>query len=73
MTDKHPPESDPMTVDVLDDEVAITGPDGLGISLTPESAAESGRRLIEAARRVQAGKGHVFNGTEDADIPGEPS
>lgn len=65
MTEKHAPESDPMTVDVLDDEVVITGPDGVGVSLTSESAAESGRRLSAAAKPIRSGEGHLFNGTED--------
>lgn len=65
MTDKHPPETDPMTVDVLDDEVVITGPDGVGVSITSEAAAESARRLSAAAARINRGEGHVHNGTED--------
>ena len=58
-----------MTVDVLDDQVVITGPDGVGVSITPESAAESGRRLIEAAAVIKKGQGHLFNGTEDESPP----
>jgi hypothetical protein len=58
-----------MTVDVLDDQVVITGPDGLGVSLTPDSAAESGRRLLDAAARIINGQGHIFNGTEDEPPP----
>lgn len=61
----RPPETEPMTVEVLSDEVAIVGPDGLGLSITAESAAESGRRLAAAAETIRKGQGRLENGTED--------
>ncbi|PTQ65699.1 hypothetical protein C8J45_101552 [Sphingomonas sp. PP-CE-3G-477] len=32
--------------------VTLDGPDGLAIAMTPEAAAETGRRLIAAAERA---------------------
>jgi len=54
-----------MTVDVLANEVAITGPDGVAVSLTGEAAEESSRRLAKAARTIAEGRGDRRNGTED--------
>jgi hypothetical protein len=42
-----------MTVEVIDGEVVILGPDGMAASLTPDSAEESSRRLADAARRAR--------------------
>jgi hypothetical protein len=38
-------------------EVIVEGPDGVAVTLTPEAAEETGRRMIEAAAeaRRQAG------------------
>jgi hypothetical protein len=44
----------PMTVHVVDGEVVALGPDGVSVSLTPQAAEESGRRLLEAARKALA-------------------
>ena len=44
---------EPMTVQVVEGEVVVLGPDGIGASLTPAAARESGRRLIEAAAAAQ--------------------
>lgn len=47
-----------MTVTAVDGEVVVLGPDAVGVSLTPESAEESARRLLrcaEEARRTGAG------------------
>jgi hypothetical protein len=68
----RPPETEPMTVQVLSDEVAISGPDGLGLSLTADAAAESARRLKAAAETIRTGGGHLVNGTEDEDDPSAP-
>lgn len=39
----------PTRTDAVDGEVVLRGPDGVALSMTPEAAAETGRRLIEAA------------------------
>ncbi len=49
--------SQPMTVKVVDGEVAIIGPDGVAVSLTPEAAEESARRLAEAAHDARDDNG----------------
>jgi len=43
---------EPLLVEVVEGEVVVLGPDGLNGSLTPRAAEESGRRLLEAARRA---------------------
>lgn len=48
--------SEPMTVRVVDHDVVIIGPDSIGVSLTPEAAEESARRLLEAAGRARVGE-----------------
>lgn len=40
-------------VSVEDGEIVLDGPDGVGLSMTPEAAEETGRRLMEAASRAR--------------------
>jgi hypothetical protein len=47
--------SEPMTVRVVDGEVVVLGPDAVAVSLTPDAAEESGRRLVEAAGEARRG------------------
>lgn len=47
--------STPMTVEVVDHDVVVLGPDAVAVSLTPAAAEESGRRLIAAAALARAG------------------
>ena len=42
-----------MTVEVIEGEVVILGPDAISVSLTPSAAEESGRRLLAAADRAR--------------------
>jgi hypothetical protein len=42
-----------MEVQVVEGEVVVLGPDGVGLSLTPAAAEESGRRLIRAAQAAR--------------------
>jgi hypothetical protein len=42
-----------MTVTVVEGDVVILGPDAIGVSLTPEAAEESGRRLQQAATQAR--------------------
>lgn len=44
----------PLEVRTVDGEIAIIGPDGVGISLTREAAIISARRLLEAAHVDEA-------------------
>ncbi|WP_091739448.1 hypothetical protein [Phenylobacterium immobile] len=50
----------PLEITKVDNEVAITGPDGVAISLTREAAIASAKRLLDAA------------GVEDDDIYQKP-
>lgn len=65
-------ENEPMEVQVVQDDVVILGPDGIGASLSAPAALESARRLGNAARVVAAGHGDVRNDTED-DAPEDES
>jgi len=42
-----------MTVQSIDGEVVITGPDAIAAALTPEAADESARRLTAAAAEAR--------------------
>ena len=46
--------SEPMTVTVVDGEVVVLGPDAVSVSLTPDAAEESARRLSAAAAEARA-------------------
>ena len=44
--------SDPSEVSVEQGEVIVEGPDGVAVSLTPEAAEETARRLAKAAKEA---------------------
>ncbi|WP_346015411.1 hypothetical protein [Sphingomonas sp. GC_Shp_1] len=46
------PETDPGVAAAESGEVLLDGPDGVAVSMTPESADETGRRLIVAAKEA---------------------
>ncbi|HEY4029900.1 MAG TPA: hypothetical protein VGM25_06115 [Caulobacteraceae bacterium] len=55
----------PTETDAVDGEVVLRGPDGVALSMTPEAAEETGRRLLQAAaaaRRQRDGPGPHFGG-----------
>lgn len=52
MSTMRPAFKEPMTVMVVDGEIVVLGPDAVAVSITPEAAEESGRRLIAAADAV---------------------
>lgn len=54
MPHEKPTEVDPMTVEVVQGEVVITGPDAIGVSISGPAAKESARRLNDAADRIAA-------------------
>jgi hypothetical protein len=43
------PYDTPTRTRAIDGEVALNGPDGVGLSMTPEAARKTGERLIRAA------------------------
>lgn len=55
MTDYLSALTDAMTVQVVDGEIVVLGPDGVAISMTVEAAAESARRLSAAVEEARAG------------------
>lgn len=60
--------SEPMTVDVVDGEVVILGPDGLSASLTPESTEESARRLQAAAQVAREPRSFARSDEDDDEV-----
>ena len=44
---------EPTKVSSVDGEVVLDGPDGVGLSMTPEAAEETGKRLLDAAREAK--------------------
>ncbi len=36
-----------------DGEVVLQGPDGIGLSMTPDAAEETGRRLLDGASKAR--------------------
>jgi hypothetical protein len=55
MRDLLAPSDEPMTVQPVDGEVVVLGPDAMAIAMTPSAARISGERLIEAADRALGG------------------
>ena len=45
---------EPTEVTAVDGEVALCGPDGIGLSMTPKAAAATGKRLGDAAEEARA-------------------
>lgn len=70
MTHEKPTEVDPMTVEVVEGEVVITGPDAIGVSITGPAAKESARRLDEAADHI-AEQEKAGGAADDSAIPPE--
>ncbi len=51
------PNSRPSDVYVEQGMVLLEGPDGAAMTMTPEAAEETGRRLIEAAATARSANG----------------
>jgi hypothetical protein len=48
------PYDEPSKVSAVDGEVVLDGPDGVGVSVTPEAAKETSRRLADKAGLADA-------------------
>ncbi len=59
-----PAFSKPSKAIAIDGEVVVDGPNGVGLSFTPDAARETGRRLFTAADEADA---QVAAGTEDCE------
>lgn len=49
----HKAYDQPSTVSPVDGEVTIDGPDGVGLSMTPDAAHRTGERLRDAATEAR--------------------
>jgi hypothetical protein len=49
----HKAYDQPSTVTPVDGEVAVNGPDGVGLSMTPDAAHQTGERLRDAAAEAR--------------------
>lgn len=45
----------PTNVTPVEGEVVLDGPDGIGLSMTPAAAEESGKRLVKGAAQAKRG------------------
>ena len=48
----------PSEVNAEQGQVLVEGPDGVAVSLTPDAAEETGRRLIDAASQARRQEAH---------------
>jgi hypothetical protein len=51
------PHGEPGVATAEDGEVLLDGPDGVAVSMSPEAAEETGRRLIAAAEEARRQNG----------------
>ena len=56
------PFDQPTKVTAERGEVVLDGPDGVGLSMTPDAAEETARRLLEGAQRA---RGQGARGRDD--------
>ena len=50
MKNNNDPYDQPSKTAAIDGQVVLSGPDGGGVSLTPQAAETTGQRLIKAAK-----------------------
>jgi hypothetical protein len=62
----NPAYDTPSRVYAVHGEVVLDGPDGVGLSMTPEAAAETARRLAQAAEEARA---QASANDQDNDLP----
>ena len=55
----------PTKVAHVDGEVVLDGPDGIGLSMTPEAAEESGKRLVKGAAAAKRAKQKAGKAAKD--------
>jgi hypothetical protein len=48
----------PTQTEAVDGDVVLRGPDGVALSMTPEAAEETGRRLLRAAESARRQRDH---------------
>jgi hypothetical protein len=60
------PYDDPTEAESIDGEVVLIGPGTIAASMTPKAAAETARRLRDAARKASA-QTAPFDADADAD------
>jgi hypothetical protein len=66
--------SEPSDVNAEQGQVIVEGPDGVAVTLTPEAAEETARRLMDAAGQAraharEAGLGEQLKGAEQDQAP----
>lgn len=61
MRDFLDPFDEAMTVQVVDGEVVMLGPNGVAIALTPDAAQLSGERLVKAADEARSASREADN------------
>ena len=49
--------SDPSEVNAEDGDVIVEGPGGVAVTLTPDAAEETGRRMVRAAAEARRQRG----------------
>ena len=52
-TKSHSFERDPSEVAVEHGQVIVDGPDGVAVTMSPEAAEETARRLLQAAEKAR--------------------
>ncbi|WP_375390580.1 hypothetical protein [uncultured Sphingomonas sp.] len=67
MADSRESQKGPGEVSAEAGQVVLDGPDGVAVTMTPDAAEETGRRLIAAAAEARGQHGHGGETDGDAD------
>jgi hypothetical protein len=62
----HKAYDTPVKTTPIDGEVVLEGPDGIGLSMTPDAAEETARRLYAAAEMARNQSTENTSGDNDA-------
>ncbi|WP_374942396.1 hypothetical protein [Sphingomonas sp.] len=65
MSTTSQPQDRPGSADAEGDHVVLDGPAGVAVTMTPQAAAETARRLDAAARRAAKAPPHTAGTGED--------